>query len=366
MHAFETPTCCRRCWFRQSRPRLARFGCQSQQSKPQKRPSAIGQQNTEDGQPARRSTGGLPGSSSFQKASLTRPAGSDTSREAAPEKLLAYGDSQASAQADQLLAAVNDIRQTAQRAASSPAQGAIRQETKAVQPGAAVNTDVQATTQDANVVDQGSRTAPSQPSKSLSKAQMLAKLAQAKAYKQDKNKGSSAPAVQDSSSPPAEASSQAVAPVQPKNSVTAAQPRDSFSATQRSTERSAASLDTRQDPVGVQEETDSTGSAVQPARFLQQAMQQQSDASKTMSPEAYSLLKEQQRRNQKVSPQPQDCPLHLPAGKNALCHACRFFWLVSCNVGSASTGGDYQRGQKLQQGQEGDGSQLQSQGTGLN
>ena len=324
MHAFEAPPCCKRCWFRQSRPRLARTLCQAQQSKPQNRPSTAAQQNPKEAQPVGRSRGGLPGSSSSQEASLTRPAGSDLPLEAVSERLVAYGDSHASAQADQLLAAVNDIRQTAQQGASSTAQGAIPQETAAVQPGAAANTVAQARTQHAKVSDQEPQTASSQANKSLSKAQMLAKLAQAKAYKQDKNKGSSVPAIQDSSSPPAEASSQARAPVQSKDSVSITQPRDSFSATQRSTENSEASSESPQDLAGVPEGTDSTGSAVQPARFLQQAMQQQSDASKTMSPEAYSLLREQQRRNQKVRPQPQAQPcraLHLPARENGLCTA---------------------------------------------
>ena len=125
---------------------------------------------------------------------------------------------------------------------------------------------------------------------------MLAKLAQAKAYKQDKSKQGGAPVILETQS------------ASHKPSQAPSQPKDSFSSTQRTSVQLASPGASDQRPTDQQQPENQTGfegrgSAAQPARFLEQVMQKQSEDSKKMSAEAYSLLKEQQKRNQKVSPE---------------------------------------------------------------
>ena len=126
---------------------------------------------------------------------------------------------------------------------------------------------------------------------------MLAKISQAKAYKQDM-----------------EAKPGIIPPIMPAQSTEAAQqqheqdqqaayqPKDSFSATQRRPARQEANEPGAPVEPPVEEaqvENSGLGSASQAAGYLQQAVQG-TDASKGMRMETYSVLKEQEMRKQKV------------------------------------------------------------------
>ena len=135
--------------------------------------------------------------------------------------------------------------------------------------------------------------AQSKPSKVLSKADMLAKMSQAKAYKQDKEtKPGIIPPIM-----PAQ-STEAAQQQHEQDQQAAYQPKDSFSATQRRPARQEANEPGA--PVEeAQVENSGLGSASQAAGYLQQAVQG-TDASKGMRMETYSVLKEQEMRKQKV------------------------------------------------------------------
>lgn len=122
---------------------------------------------------------------------------------------------------------------------------------------------------------------------------MLAKISQAKAYKQEKE------AKPDITPPIIPAQSTEAAQQQNQQEQQAAhQPMDSFSATQRQPARQEASEPGA--PVEeAQVENSGLGSASQAAGYLQQAVRG-SDASKGMRMETYSVLKEQEMRKQKV------------------------------------------------------------------
>ena len=122
---------------------------------------------------------------------------------------------------------------------------------------------------------------------------MLAKISQAKAYKQDKEaKPGITPNIV-----PVQSAAAAQQPQQQQQEITH-QPRDSFSATQR--RPATQEGDQAAGPAGeAQVENSGLGSASQAAGYLQQAVKG-TDASKGMSMETYSVLKEQEMRKQKV------------------------------------------------------------------
>lgn len=122
---------------------------------------------------------------------------------------------------------------------------------------------------------------------------MLAKISQAKAYKQEREAKPGIPP------PIIPAQSTEVAQQQHERDQQAAhQPKDSFSATQRQPARQEANEPGA--PVEeAQVENSGLGSANQAAGYLQQAVRG-SDASKGMRMETYSVLKEQEMRKQKV------------------------------------------------------------------
>jgi hypothetical protein len=133
----------------------------------------------------------------------------------------------------------------------------------------------------------------SKPGKVLSKADMLAKISQAKAYKLEKEaKPGMTPAII-----PAQ-STEAAQQQHQQGQQAAHQPKDSFSATQRRPARQEAN-----EPGALVEEAQvensGVGSASQAAGYLQQAVRG-TDASKGMRMETYSVLKEQEMRKQKV------------------------------------------------------------------
>ncbi len=122
---------------------------------------------------------------------------------------------------------------------------------------------------------------------------MLAKISQAKAYKQEKEAkpGITPPVV------PAQ-STEAAQQQHEQDQQAAHQPKDSFSANQRRPARQEANEPGA--PVEeAQVENSGLGSASQAAGYLQQAVRG-TDASKGMRMETYSVLKEQEMRKQKV------------------------------------------------------------------
>lgn len=289
----HTRPCCKSCWFRQSRPRLSR-----------RVPKAYTRKSENKCSDARRSgkvkadsqkADAEPESSAKgPSASLTSPSLTQASQQSEADRLVAYGDSQASAEENQLLAALREIRQTAQAADSSSMSVQDAQQQNTPPPKQATAGSGPQAGQPSGSSSQNTAAGLTKPGKALSKADMLAKLAQAKAYKQDTNEKGGAPAIIDTKA----VTQQAVELPQ-----ASAQQKDSFSSTQRRLQEPTATEDTsaaQQNSEGADGDN-RTGSAVEPARFLQQAMQQQSEDSKNMSEEAYSLLKETQKRSQKVS-----------------------------------------------------------------
>lgn len=282
---------CRSCRFRQTRPRLSRRVARVQASKfartkqHSKAISADGRDAHVDTASSAKSTG----------PSLTSPHVVKASQETEAERLTAYSDSQASVGTEGLLSAVNEIRQAAQsNNSSTTAQDAEQQQKPAVSPQAALESSSGASQVASSST--GPAQGPGPPKTALSKADMLAKLAQAKAYKQDKGKQGGVPAVVDTKSIVQQPADPLHEPLQPT---------DSFSSTQRRPQQPQVSVTDTQDPAdqqssGSEEQAAGVGSAAQPARFLEQAMQKQSEDSKNMSEEAYSLLKEKQKRSQKV------------------------------------------------------------------
>lgn len=124
---------------------------------------------------------------------------------------------------------------------------------------------------------------------------MLAKISQAKAYKQDKE---AKPGITPNITPVQSAAAAQQPQQQQQQQEITHQPRDSFSATQRRTATQEG--DQADAPAGeAQVENSGLGSASQAAGYLQQAVKG-TDASKGMSMETYSVLKEQEMRKQKV------------------------------------------------------------------
>lgn len=290
----HTRPCCKSCWFRQSRPRLSRRVPKAYTRKSENKCSDTRRHSGKVKADSQKADAEPASSAKGPSASLTSPSLTQVSQQSEADRLVAYGDSQASAEENQLLAALKEIRQSAQAADSSSmsVQGAQQQNTPPPKQAAA-GSGPQAG-QPSGSSHQSTAAGPTKPSKALSKADMLAKLAQAKAYKQDTNKKGGAPAIVDTKA----VTQQAVELPQ-----ASAQRRDSFSSTQRRPQEPSAPEDNsaaQQNSEGADGDN-RTGSAAQPARFLQQAMQQQSEDSKNMSEEAYSLLKETQKRSQKVS-----------------------------------------------------------------
>lgn len=265
MQSLHVKPSCKQFLWRKSRPKLSSFVLQAQASSAEDKRDALAERIRK----ARLYRGPSidQAQQPKQQASLTQPMvqrSMQTSAEAEPENLSAFGDNQATQQAEQLLAAIQEVRQPP----------------KATGPDAASTGSAASNTQ-------------SKPSKVLSKADMLAKISQAKAYKQDK-----------------EAKPGIIPPIMPAQSTEAAQqqhkqdqqaayqPKDSFSATQRRPARQEANEPGA--PVEeAQVENSGLGSASQAAGYLQQAVQG-TDASKGMRMETYSVLKEQEMRKQKV------------------------------------------------------------------
>ena len=284
--------CCRSCWFRQSQPRLSRHVAKAHASSESSR-SDTRQPSKKVKADIRKAGAEAVSSVQGRSASLTSPSLTQASQQSEADRLVAYGDKQASAEENQFLAALNEIRKTAQatESSSTSVQGTEQQSlSPSLQTRA--GTGLQAG-QPNGSSSQTTAAGPSVPSKALSKADMLAKLAQAKAYKQDTSAKGGSPPIVDTKSVTQQ-------PVQlPQAS---SQQKDSFSSTQRRPQEPSANEDpsaTQQNSGGT-EGDERNGSAAEPARFLQQAMQQQSEDSKNMSEEAYSLLKETQKRSQKV------------------------------------------------------------------
>ena len=292
LQMLHTRPCCNSCWFRQSRPRLSRPVPKAYTRESGNRCSDTRRHCGKVKADSQKADAKPASSAKGPSASLTSPSLTQASQQSEADRLVAYGDSQASAEENQLLAALKEIRQSAQAADSSSmsVQGAQQQNAP---PPKQATAGPQAG-QPSGSSSQNTAAAPTKPSKALSKADMLAKLAQAKAYKQDTNKKGGAPAIADTKA----VTQQAVELPQ-----ASAQRKDSFSSTQRRPQEPSASEDNsaaQQNSEGADGDN-RTGSAAEPARFLQQAMQQQSEDSKNMSEEAYSLLKETQKRSQKVS-----------------------------------------------------------------
>lgn len=285
MQLSSTRPCCKRCWFRQSRPRLSRTLAIAQKSNSERRPDKA--QHTEQGQA---------NSNAEAAASVKASRGSvaQAAEQNGEDRLAAYGDRQASAETNGLLSAVDEIRQASQAAQSSTTPAPhVQQQSRSVSSPASPESSSQPTQQASGSSEplQG----PGPPTKSLSKADTLAKLAQAKAYKQDKSREGGTPAILDTKAITQQPIDPSPAPVQPT---------DSFSSTQRRPQQPTSAAAGAQDFANHPEnnaENGGIGIAARPARFLEQAMQKQSEDSKKMSEEAYSLLKEKQKRSQKVS-----------------------------------------------------------------
>ena len=273
-----------RCLWRQNRPKFSHFVVKAQGPSAEDKRDAIAERIAKARQ-YRESAKGQTQSVSHEP-SLTQPQRKQSADKNtfSPEKLLAYGDSQASQQEQQLLAAVQEIKRSP---ASADSSGDASPPDQAISHSAAQRLGSQA---QASLPAQ----AQAQPAKTLSKEDMLAKMSQARAYKQEKlAKGGGAPDIV-----PVDVIKSGSAPQQDQ---TPPSPRkDSFSASQRRTTPVAAD-DDKADEVEAQPqvENEGIGSATQAAGFLQQAVKGK-DASKGMRMETYSMLKEQDMRNQKV------------------------------------------------------------------
>lgn len=303
---------CRSCHFRRSRPRLSRRGARAQalnSARTEQHSKAI----SADSLDAEVETGS---SKNTRGPSLTSPSVVKAPQESEAERLTAYGDSQASDETKGLLSAVNEIRQAAQTSSSSTKrEDAEQQQKPAVSPQAAPESSSGASQVASSST--GPAQGPGPPKTALSKADMLAKLAQAKAYKQDKGKRGGVPVIVDTKSIAQQTADPPHAPLQPT---------DSFSSTHRRPQQSQVSVTNTQDPAGQQspgseDQAGGVGSAAQPARFLEQAMQKQSEDSKSMSEEAYSLLKEKQKRSQKVHHAPKRTIRHGCMGVSLILYA---------------------------------------------
>ena len=264
---------CARCLWRQNQPRLCHFVVRAQGSTAEDKRDAIAERIAK----ARQYREPAQNKALHREGSPTQPQQKQSAEDntTAPEKLLAYGDSQARQQEQQLLAAVQEIKQAP---AASNADLSPIGSYSAAQP-----LDAQA---------QASAPAQAQPAKSLSKEDMLAKVSQARAYKQEA-KGGRTPEIV-----PVDVVKLESAPA--KDQASPFERKDSFSASQRRTAPDAADGNQADTPeVQPQVENEGIGSATQAAGFLQQAVKGK-DASKGMRLETYSMLKEQEMKSQKV------------------------------------------------------------------
>ena len=268
---------CARCLWRQNRPKLYHFVVRAQGSSAEDKRDAIAERIAKARQyrePAKDQTQDL-----RREGSSTQPQRKQSAKDSttAPEKLLAYGDSQARQQEQQLLAAVQEIKK-------SPAPSNTSEDKSPVSSHSAAQP----------LATQANLPAQAQPAKTLSKEDMLAKVSQARAYKQEKQtKGGGAPEIV-----PVNVMKSGSAPAQDQASPS--ERKDSFSASQRRTASDAADSNQTDEPeVQPQVENEGIGSARQAAGFLQQAVKGK-DASKGMRLETYSMLKEQEMKNQKV------------------------------------------------------------------
>ena len=272
---------CSKCLWRQTRPKSSHFVLKAQGSNAEDKRDAIAERIAKARQyrePVKDEAQSVIGKANVTQPQIQPPAEDSTS---APEKLLAYGDSQARQQEQQLLAALQDI-------SKSPAPPNSSEDVTPVSSHSAA----QPLGSQAQAIPPAQ--AQSQPTKTLSKEDMLAKVSQARAYKQEKQaKGGGAPEIV-----PVNVIKSESAPVQDQPS--SSERKDSFSASQRRTAPDTADGDQADtSEVQAQVENEGIGSATQAAGFLQQAVKGK-DASKGMRLETYSMLKEQEMKNQKV------------------------------------------------------------------
>ena len=272
---------CARCLWQQNRPKLCHFVVRAQGPSAEEKRDAIAERIAKARkyrEPAKDQTQAL-----TRETTSTQPQNKQSAEDTAiaPEKLLGYSDSQARQHEQQLLAAVQEIKESPAPKTSakdmSPSGSA-----SAAQP---LGSQAQAG---------GPSHAQAQPAKSLSKEDMLAKVSQARAYKQEKQaKGGGAPEIV-----PVDIIKLESAPAQ--HQASPSERKDSFSASQRKIASDAAVGDQADgQEVQLQVENEGIGSATQAAGFLQQAVKGK-DASKGMRLETYSMLKEQEMKNQKV------------------------------------------------------------------
>ncbi|KAL0033866.1 hypothetical protein WJX77_008234 [Trebouxia sp. C0004] len=273
MQSLHVKPSCKQLLWRKSRPKLSSFVLKAQASSAEDKRDAVAERIRK----ARlyREPSNDQAQQSKQYASLTQPTiqRSVQTNTEAPEHLSAFGDSQATQQAEQLLAAIQEVQQAPQASAPDAASTDAAMQA-AIEPKAAASTS------------------QPKPGKVLSKADMLAKISQAKAYKQEKE---AQPGITPAIVP---AQSIEVQQQHEQEQRAAHQPKDSFSATQRRPARQEAN----ESGAPVEEahvENSGLGSASQAAGYLQQAVRG-TDASKGMRMETYSVLKEQEMRKQKV------------------------------------------------------------------
>lgn len=279
MQSLQVKPSCRQCLWRRTRPKRTYFVSRAQASGAEDKRDAAAERIRQARQ--YRDPGDPPASTSGRQASGVQPTTQKSAQAStkAPQTMDAYGDSQASQQTEQLLAAVQEIQQT--HKASGPYSTPTDPSMQAAGQPAAETSGAQSPSQ-------------TRPPQTLSKADMLAKISQAKAYKQDKE---AKPGITPNITPVQSAAAAQQQPQQQQQEI-ANQPKDSFSATQRRT--AAQEGDQAAAPAGeAQVENSGLGSASQAAGYLQQAVKG-TDASKGMSMETYSVLKEQEMRKQKV------------------------------------------------------------------
>ena len=272
---------CARCLWRQNRPKLCHFVVRAQGPSAEDKRGAIAERIAKARQYrefAKDQTQAL-----TREGSATQPQKKQSAEDnpTVPENLLAYGDSQARQQEQQLLAAVQEIKESPAPSNTSQHKSPNGSRSAALLLGSQAQAGAPSHTQ-------------AQLAKTLSKEDMLAKVSQARAYKQEKQaKGGGAPEIV-----PVDVIKLESAPA--RDQASPSERKDSFSASQRRTAPDAADGNQADRPeVQPQVENEGIGSATQAAGFLQQAVKGK-DASKGMRLETYSMLKEQQMKNQKV------------------------------------------------------------------
>ena len=316
MQSLQVRPSCKACLWCQNPPKLSHFVLKAQASSAEDKRDAIAERIRKareyrepikgDVQPPVQRTG-------IKQPAIEQPMHSSKD---VPDKLMVLGDHQASQQTEQLLAAVQELQQVPEAATPGPpgtvsvnraklhsADESVLLEAVAMRKGASLESSfsqdlcccladpsMQASDQPQS---KPSETKQAAPGKTLSKADMQAKISQAKAYKQEKE-------AKPNTAPEIAPIQQVVVATQPDQAQdTTHKAKDSFSATQRQPvqrqEESLADEPTAEPRV----ENEGIGSATQAAGFLQQAVKGK-DASKGMRMETYSVLKEQELRKQKV------------------------------------------------------------------